>query len=418
MAKTKAKAAEETHKFQYTAKEKATGKIVEKEITATSAAAVEKFLYDNGFTPYEVVQKSGEGLNAEINIGFKRKTVKPRELALFFRRFSVMQDAGVSIKRILGTLSKGKDTSPVLKETLNDIVKNIDSGETLGDSMAQHPAVFSDLMVNMVRAGEEGGFLDKTFLQIATNTENEVKLRSKIKSAMTYPVVVFIMAILMCIGMLLFIVPIFDEMFSSLGGKLPLPTQILVYASDGLKVGIIPLAIATAGWVFWWKKNKDKLWVRNIKDPLMLKLPVVGMLTNKIIIARFSRNFSTLLSSGVNILPSLDIVAGTTGSVVVSRALGEVKQSISQGNTIAGPLAEHKVFPDMVVEMIAVGEETGKIPPMLEKIADTYDDDVEATTEALTSIIEPLMIVFLGAIVGTMIIALYMPIFSVYDLVK
>lgn len=406
-------------KFEYTAKHKITGEFVEKKaITATSIEAVEKFLYQQGYTPYEVISKNGDGLNTELSFGFKKKSVKPRELALFCRRFAVMQDAGVPVKRILETLSKGKDTSPVLAEALHDIVNSINAGESLSDGFANHPGIFSELMINMIRAGESGGFLDATFEQIATNTEKEVKLRSKIKSAMTYPIVVFAMAILMCMGMLLFIVPIFDKMFKSLGGKLPLPTQILVYASDGLKVGIIPLIIVTAIAVMWWKKNKQKMWIRNIKDPLMLKIPVVGLLTGKIIIGRFSRNFSTLLKSGVPILNSLDIVSGTVGSVVVTRALQSVKQSISQGDTIADPLSEHPVFPDMVVEMIRVGEDTGKIPPMLEKIADTYDDDVEATTDALTSLIEPLMIVFLGAIVGTMIIALYMPIFSVYDLVK
>lgn len=413
MAKT------EKLKFEYTAKHKETGEFVEKKaITATSIEAVEKFLYQQGYTPYEVISKNGDGLNTEITFGFKKKSVKPRELALFCRRFAVMQDAGVPVKRILETLSKGKDTSPVLAEALHDIVNSINAGESLSDGFANHPGIFSELMINMIRAGESGGFLDATFEQIATNTEKEVKLRSKIKSAMTYPIVVFAMAILMCMGMLLFIVPIFDTMFKSLGGKLPLPTQILVYASDGLKVGIIPMVIVVAALVVWWKKNKHKMWIRNIKDPLMLKIPVVGLLTGKIIIGRFSRNFSTLLKSGVPILNSLDIVSGTVGSVVVTRALQSVKQSISQGDTIADPLSQHPVFPDMVVEMIRVGEDTGKIPPMLEKIADTYDDDVEATTDALTSLIEPLMIVFLGAIVGTMIIALYMPIFSVYDLVK
>ena len=412
MAKT------EKLKFEYKAKHKVTGEFIEREITAASIEAVEKFLYQKGYTPYEVISKNGQGLNSEINIGFKKKSVKPRELALFCRRFAVMQDAGVPVKRILETLSKGKDTSPILSEALHDIVTSINAGESLSDGFANHPEIFSELMINMIRAGESGGFLDATFEQIATNTEKEVKLRSKIKSAMTYPVVVFAMAILMCMGMLLFIVPIFDTMFKSLGGKLPLPTQILVYASDGLKVGIVPLIVVVAAWVVWWKKNRHKMWIRNIKDPLMLKIPVVGLLTGKIIIGRFARNFSTLLKSGVPILNSLDIVAGTVGSVVVTKALMSVKQSISQGDTIADPLSQHPVFPDMVVEMIRVGEDTGKIPPMLEKIADTYDDDVEATTDALTSLIEPLMIVFLGAIVGTMIIALYMPIFSVYDLVK
>lgn len=403
-------------RFEYKAKHKETGKFVEREITATSIEAVEKFLYAEGYTPYEVIAKDGSGLNREISIGFKRKSVKPRDLALFFRQFAVMQEAGVPVKRVLETLVK--NATPVLATALHDIIQRIDAGESLSDGFEAHPNVFSDLMINMVRAGESSGQLDAAFAQIATNTEKDVKLRSKIKSAMTYPAVVFALAILMAAGMLLFIVPIFDEMFKSLGGKLPFLTQMLVYASDGLKVGIVPLIILIAAGVVWWKKNKRKMWLRKIKDPLMLKIPVVGMLTSKILIGRFARNFSTLLKSGVPILNSLDIVAGTVGSVVITNALTSVKQSISQGDTIAGPLSEHDVFPDMVVEMIAVGEDTGKIPPMLEKIADIYDDDIEATTDALTSLIEPIMIVFLGALVGTMIVALYLPIFSVYDLVK
>jgi type IV pilus assembly protein PilC len=228
---------------------------------------------------------------------------------------------------------------------------------------------------------------------------------------MTYPVVVFILAILMCIGMLIFVVPVFESMFDGLGGELPLPTKFLVFLSSTMRF-LLPIFIVLSiiGVTLWRKFGKTQR-VRNVVDPLKLKLPVFGEL------ARFARNLSTLLSSGVPILQSLDIVGETTGSVVITRALKDVQMSVSRGDTVAGPLSKHDVFPPMVVQMIASGEETGAIDAMLAKIAQFYDEEVEATTEALTALIEPLMIAFLGGIVGSMIIALYMPIFKVFELI-
>lgn len=245
----------------------------------------------------------------------------------------------------------------------------------------------------------------------------EVKLRAKIKAAMTYPVVVFILAILMCIGMLVFIVPVFEGMFADLGGELPLPTQVLVFLSKSLRVALPVLIVLTIVGVWVWRKVAHTERVRNVVDPLKLRLPVFGDLFAKLALARFARNLGTLLSSGVPILQSLEIVSETTGSIVISRALKEVQESVRRGESVAGPLAQHAVFPPMVVQMIASGEETGAIDQMLGKIAEFYDDEVEATTEALTALIEPLMIAFLGAIVGSMIIALYMPIFKVFELI-
>jgi type IV pilus assembly protein PilC len=288
---------------------------------------------------------------------------------------------------------------------------------SISASFAKVPDVFPPLMVNMTRAGEAGGFLDVTMRQIADNFEAEVRLRGKIKAALTYPVVVFVLAIVMCMGMLVFVVPVFKSMFEGLGGELPLPTQVLVFLSESMRFLLPGIIVACFALVWWWRKYGRTERVRNVVDPLKLKLPVFGKLAQKLALARFSRNLSTLLSSGVPILQSLDIVSETTGSVVISRALKQVQESVRRGDSVAGPLGEHPVFPTMVVQMIASGEETGAIDAMLAKIAQFYDEEVDATTEALTALIEPLMIAFLGAIVGSMIIALYLPIFKIFDLI-
>ncbi len=255
-------------------------------------------------------------------------------------------------------------------------------------------------------------------LQIANNYEAEVKLRGKVKSAMTYPIVVLCIAVIAVIGMLLFIVPTFVGLFKTLGGQLPAPTRILVALSSGLKVGVVPLVVLIFVGLSVWKKVKRKPEVRAVVDPLKLKLPVFGDLFRKIALTRFARNLGTMMQSGVPILQSLDIVAETTGNIVLERATRAVQESVRTGESLAKPLLDHPVFPPMVVQMMAVGEETGALDTMLHKIAEFYDQEVESTTESLTALLEPLMIAFLGAIVGSMIVALYMPIFKIFDLIK
>ena len=273
-------------------------------------------------------------------------------------------------------------------------------------------------MVNMTRAGEIGGFLDSVLVQIAENYEAEVKLRGKVKSAMTYPVVVFVMAILSCIGMLLFIVPVFSKLFKDLGGTLPAPTRVLIFLSDVLKLGFPVIIVLFVVFTIVWAKVKNTEQVRNVVDPLKLKVPVFGQLFQKIALSRFARNLGTMLRSGVPILQSLDIVADTTGNVVLGRAVRDVQDSVRSGETLCQPLKNHPVFPPMVVQMMSVGEDTGALDTMLGKISEFYDQEVEATTESLTALIEPLMIAFLGAVVGSMIIALYLPIFKIFELIK
>jgi type IV pilus assembly protein PilC len=399
---------------QYTYKVKnARGKFVEGRVGAASEAAVAEKLRAMGYVPLEV-RAANAGMQREISFGMKKR-IKLKDLAVFSRQFATMIDAGLTMLRGLSILADQSE-NPELRRVLREVKQDVEAGFSLSAAFTKHD-VFPPLMVNMTRAGEAGGFLDVTMRQIADNFEAEMKLRGKIKAALTYPVVVFIMAILMLIGMLVFVVPVFEGMFQDLGGQLPLPTQVLVFLSSTMRFVLPILVILTIVGVVLWRKYGKTERVRNVVDPLKLKLPVFGNLFAKLALARFARNLGTLLSSGVPILQSLEIVSETTGSIVISRALKDVQESVRRGETVAGPLAEHEVFPPMVVQMIASGEESGAIDKMLEKIAQFYDEEVEATTEALTALIEPLMIAFLGGVVGSMIIALYMPIFKVFELI-
>lgn len=328
-----------------------------------------------------------------------------------------MINSGLSLLRALTILADQTD-SKTLRSALSTVRADVETGQSLSAALAKHPKIFPPLLVNMTRAGEVGGFLDSVLLQIAENYEAEVKLRGKIKSAMTYPVVVFVIAVIAVIGMLLFIVPIFAKMFTDLGGELPAPTRALVFMSHAMKF-LAPIILVTVvvGPIVWARIKNDER-VRSVVDPVKFKVPVFGNLFRKVALARFSRNLGTMMSSGVPILQALDIVGETTGNIVLERAVMQVRESVRRGEALAKPLADHPVFPSMVVQMMSVGEDTGALDTMLAKIAEFYDQEVEATAEALTALIEPLMIAVIGSIIGGMIIALYMPIFKVFDLIK
>jgi type IV pilus assembly protein PilC len=405
-----------TATFEYKVRDRA-GKLSSGKLEAESQSQVASKLKSMGYAPVSITE-SNAGMSKELKIpGFGKKKVGLKDLAVFSRQFATMINAGLSLLRALNILvdqTENSELARVLAEVRNDI----ESGNSLSSGMAKHPDVFPPLMVNMCRAGEVGGFLDSVMLQIAANYEAETKLRGKVKAAMTYPVVVLCIAVVAVIGMLLFIVPTFAGLFKTLGGTLPLPTRILVILSNGLKVGIVPLIVLVIVALQVWKRVKRTPQVRNFVDPLKLKLPVFGELFRKIALTRFARNLGTMMQSGVPILQSLDIVAETTGNVVLERATRAVQESVRTGESLAQPLTQHPVFPPMVVQMMAVGEDTGALDTMLHKIAEFYDQEVEATTESLTALIEPLMIAFLGGIVGSMIIALYMPIFKIFDLIK
>jgi type IV pilus assembly protein PilC len=405
-----------TATFEYKVRDKA-GKLKTGKLDAESTAQVATKLKGLGYAPLSITQ-SNAGLSKEITIpGMGKKKVKLKDLAVFSRQFATMINSGLSLLRALNILTEQTE-SKELARVLGEVRNDIETGGSLSSAMAKFPEVFPPLMVNMCRAGEVGGFLDQVLLQIAENYEAEVKLRGKVKAAMTYPVVVFVMAIVMCVIMLIFIVPVFAKMFDGLGSTLPFPTRMLVLLSDILKATAPLLVLGLIAGVVVWGKIKRSDRVRNIVDPLKLKVPVFGLLFQKIALSRFSRNLGTMMKSGVPILQSLDIVADTTGNVVLARAIRDVQESVRSGESLARPLMDHPVFPPMVVQMMSVGEDTGALDTMLMKIADFYDQEVEATTESLTALIEPLMIAFLGVVVGGMIVALYMPIFKVFDLIE
>jgi len=391
------------------------GRLVEQKIKASTEAEAVSRIRQLGLTPI-AVEITNAGFNKEIRIGKGR--VKLKDLAIFSRQFATMLSSGLPILRSLSILSEQTE-SVRLQEILLEIKFEVEKGSSLSESMAKRKE-FPPLMVSMTRAGEVGGFLDTTMIEISESLEADVRLRGKIKSALTYPVAVAVIAVAITIGMLIFVVPIFSDLFASFGGSLPAPTQLLVNLSNLFKnpIFFLPTIAITAGLVIWYRRNRTSLAVRNVVDPLKFRIPVFGNLFQKVALARFSRNFSALLKAGVPILTSLDIVGDTSGNVVVSRAVEAVKESVRQGSGMAKPLTEHPVFPDMVVQMIAVGEETGALDDMLGKIADFYDQEVEATTEQLMALIEPIMIVALGGLVGGMIIALYLPIFNIFELIR
>jgi type IV pilus assembly protein PilC len=371
-----------------------------------------------GLSPVSIIEASaGTGLQREISIPGFSKGVTLKDLAIMSRQMATMIGAGLSLLRTLNILAEQTESKPLAK-VLATVRNDVESGISTSEAFAKHPEAFPPLMINMVRAGETGGFLDGALNSIAENFEKEVKLRGTIKSAMTYPVIVLILSLVSVVAMLVFIVPVFKKMFETLGGQLPLPTMMLVYLSQSMVYVVPILAVVLIAFAFWWPRNKNTERVRKFLDPIKLKLPVFGLLLKKIAVARFSRNFSNMIGAGVPILRALNIVGETSGNWVIEDALRKVAESVRQGQSVAAPLAEHPVFPTMVTQMIAVGEDAGSLEVMLTKIAEFYDQEVEAATEQLTAMIEPLMVAFLGIVVGGMIVALYLPIFNIATLIK
>jgi type IV pilus assembly protein PilC len=392
------------------------GRVLTGKMDADGEAAVASRLRSQGMIPVQISKESKASLKMEISI--LPKKVKLKDLAVFARQFATMINAGLSLLRTINILADQTE-NPTLKNAIGDMRDDVERGSSLSASMSKHPKIFSGLFVAMVRAGETGGQLDTVLTRVADNFEADYKLRQKVKAAMTYPVVVAGIAVLLVTVMLLFIVPTFAEMFKGLGGELPLPTQILLTLSQAAK-WLVPLLVvlAIAGFIAYKRLRKSNAQFRLRADRLKLKIPIFGDLFQKIALSRFARTLALLLRAGVPVLQALDIVAETTGNEVLTRATHDVKDSVRSGETMAGPLERHGVFPPMVVQMISVGEDTGAIDAMLDKVSDFYDQEVESTTESLTSLIEPIMIAVLGGIVGAMIIALYMPMFKIFELVK
>jgi type IV pilus assembly protein PilC len=400
--------------FQYAVRDR-TGKLVQGKLDGDSQNAVVSKLVSMGYAPLSV-EEANLGLKREINIPGFGKKVSLKDLAIFSRQFATMISSGLSLLRALSILVEQTENKYFI-QILAQVRNEVEAGSSLSQAMSGHVNVCPPLMVNMTKAGEVGGFLDQVLEEIAKNYESEAKLRSKIKAAMTYPTVVFCISIIGVMVMLIFVVPTFGSIFKSLGGKLPTPTLILVWVSHVMKF-LAPL-IVVALVVVWqvYRRIKHQERVRRVLDPIKLKIPVFGNLFQKVALARFCRNLGTMMHAGVPILQSLQIVGEASGNVILQDASTAVMESVRQGESLAGPLTKHAIFPPMVVQMMSVGEDTGALDSMLHKIAEFYDQEVEALTEALTSLIEPLLIAFLGGMVGSMVIALYLPMFKVYQLV-
>jgi type IV pilus assembly protein PilC len=337
--------------------------------------------------------------------------VKTKDIAIFFRQFSVMIDAGLPLVQCLEILAANQE-NPTFQKTLNAVRTTVEGGATLANAMRQHPKVFDDLSTNMIEAGETGGILDIILQRLATYVEKAVKLRAAVKSALIYPVAVVSMAVLIVGALLKWVVPIFANLFAGLGVSLPLPTRVVLALSAFVGqfwwfviVGVVVLVVG----IKQIRKNpRGKYWM----DYLMLKMPVLGMLLRKIAVARFTRTLGTLITSGVPILDGLSITARTSGNAVLEEALMKVRKAIEEGRTIVDPLRECGVFPNMVTQMIGVGEATGAMDSMLQKIADFYEDEVDAATKDMLAMLEPIIIGLLGVMIGGIVISLYMPLFS------
>jgi len=346
------------------------------------------------------------------NIAFLQPSIKTKDLILFTRQFSTMIDAGLPLIQGLEILANQTE-NPTFRKILAQVKSDVEGGSSFADSLKKHPKVFDNLYTNLVAAGELGGVLDTILQRLAAYIEKNARLVSKVKGAMVYPSVIGIIATVVVLVMLIFVIPVFSEMFVSFGGELPGLTQGVIDVSNFLRANWWILGICIGVMIFAFKKFKATDRGEYICDKYILKMPVIGDLLRKVAVSKFTRTLGTMISSGVPILDGLDIVAKTAGNRIVEDAINATKASISEGKTIAEPLLQSGVFPPMVCQMVAVGESTGALDAMLSKIADFYEQEVDQAVETLTSLIEPAMMVFLGGTVGTMLAAMYLPIFKI-----
>jgi type IV pilus assembly protein PilC len=389
-----------------------TGEVKKGQMEATDEAAVQQRLRAMALQNVKIRKK--------VQLGFKMPGIggiSQKDLVIFTRQFATMIDAGLPLVQCLDILATQLDNL-AFREVLTKVKVKVESGSTLADALKEHPKVFDTLYVQLVAAGEIGGILDTILNRLAAYIEKNEKLKGKVKGAMVYPSIVLTVAIGVTGVLLVFVTPTFEKMFKDFGGAMPAPTQIVISLSKFLQKYLLLMIGCTIAFVVGFKTWKNTVSGRHQWDRFMIQTPLFGPLIRKVAVARFTRTLGTMISSGVPILDALEVVAKSAGNTVVEKAIRYTKEKISEGKTIAQPLAETKVFPPMVVQMIGVGEATGAMDQMLTKIADFYDDEVDAAVAALTSMIEPIMMVFLGAIVGGFLIAMYLPIFSIAGSVK
>jgi len=384
------------------------GKLVSGTLEAESVATVAGKLRQMGFVPVAIESNDRKAIARDIRIPGLSGRIKLKEVAVFSRQFATMINSGLTLLRALSILSE-QTTNKELARIIGEVRKDVERGVALSVAMGKHPKAFSNLYVAMVRSGEMGGSLDAVLTRLATTIEKQVALRRKVKSAMTYPIVVGVIVVLILMAMLIFVVPMFKGMYADLNSKLPAPTLILLTVSNIFKK-FFPLVALGVGLLVWWIRRWAKTDAgRRTLDVVKLRVPVFGQLNHKTALARFSRSLAALVRAGVPILDALEIVSQTSGNVVIA----DTQTAVKAGESLARPLESHSVFPPMVTQMISVGEETGALDELLEKIADFYEAEVEAMVEALTSLIEPLLIVVMGVTVGGMVVALYMPMFGI-----
>ena len=397
-------------KFNWEARSKA-GSVQKGVMEAANVIQVEAQLKKYGFSGINV-KEDGKGLSFEIKFpGSGAKKVQTKDLVVFTRQFATMIDSGLPLVQCLDILS-GQQENRTFKDILIKVKESVESGSTFADALAKHPKAFDQLYVNLVAAGEVGGILDTILNRLAAYIEKAMKLTKQVKGAMVYPVTIMSIAVVVVGVILVFVIPTFSKMFADFGGELPMPTKVVIAISDFLTKYILVIIGAMFGIKYAFGRYYRTAKGRKVVDRFALNAPIIGPLVRKVSVAKFTRTLGTMISSGVPIMDGLEIVAKTAGNKIVEEAIYKVRQSISEGKTIAEPLAECGVFPAMVVQMISVGEATGAMDTMLNKIADFYDDEVDDAVGAMTSMMEPLLMVFLGTTVGGLVVAMYLPIFK------
>jgi len=378
------------------------------QMEAPTEEAVKASLNRQKITPIKVKPKPKDLFE---NVAFMQPKVTQGDVILFCRQFSTMIDAGLPIIQCLDILYSQQE-NPSFKKMLKSIKENVEGGQTFADALKKFPKQFDDLFVNMIAAGEAGGILDAILQRLSAYLEKAAKLKAQVKGAMTYPAITLVVAVIVVAVIMVFVIPVFQQMFSDFGGALPLPTQVVVNISQFVRNNIVYMIIAAALFFYATKRFYGTERGRVVLDDLSLKLPIFGDLLRKVAVAKFTRTTGTMLTSGVAILETLEIVAKTAGNKTIERAVYETRSGIAEGRTMSDPLGESGLFPAMVCQMIAVGESTGALDTMLVKIADFYDEEVDQAVENLTAAIEPVMMVFMGILIGGLVIAMYLPIFK------
>src|ERR1041385_4148018 len=397
--------------FAYIARETGSGREIRSSVEAATEQAAVAALLNRNLLVVSIQEK----------IGKKGKTgggsVALADLVIFTRQLATMIDAGLAMVHSLQALAD-QTTNKVMRDVIRDVCTRVEGGDSFSEALQKHPKVFSRLYVCMVAAGEKGGLLAEILARLATYLENAARLRKKVKSAMMYPTVVTVVAILITIFLLVKVVPVFGEIFASFGAALPAPTQYLINLSDIVKHYLVLILIAGAAGVYGWLYFIKTPAGRHFWDARRIKLPVFGLIAHKICLARFTRTLPSLIRSGVPILEVLQIVSQTVGNVIMEKAIKTASVDIERGESISAALGKHPIFPSMIIRMITAGEQTGKIDNMLERISDFLDEEIETTLSGLTALIEPILIVFLGVVIGGMVICMFLPIFKMAEIVN